>query len=193
MAARSPPRAARPGCATTLTIAAAFGCPFDRRGAGDRVARSSPPRLPGAARTRSRSPTRSASACPRQVADLVAGGRAAAPDAALRAHFHNTRNTGYANAFAAREAGVAVLDASGGGIGGCPFAPAATGNIATEDLAYLLNRPASDRRGRGGARRGRRWIGRQLDVTVPGQLGGATPSCRPPGRRRPLVPEPLRR
>jgi isopropylmalate/homocitrate/citramalate synthase len=53
-------------------------------------------------------------------------------------HFHNTRNTGFANAYAALETGVSVLDASVGGLGGCPFAPRATGNIATEDLAYLL-------------------------------------------------------
>ena len=53
-------------------------------------------------------------------------------------HFHNTRNTGYPNAVAALEAGATVLDASVGGLGGCPFAPRATGNIATEDLAYLL-------------------------------------------------------
>ena len=58
----------------------------------------------------------------------------------LRAHFHNTRNTGFANALAAYEAGVTALDASLGGIGGCPFAPSATGNIATEDLVYLLER-----------------------------------------------------
>jgi hydroxymethylglutaryl-CoA lyase/(R)-citramalyl-CoA lyase len=53
-------------------------------------------------------------------------------------HFHNTRNTGFANAYAALEAGVSMLDASVGGLGGCPFAPKATGNIATEDLVYLL-------------------------------------------------------
>jgi hydroxymethylglutaryl-CoA lyase len=58
----------------------------------------------------------------------------------LRCHFHNTRNTGLANALAAVEAGVRVLDSSLGGIGGCPFAPAATGNIPTEDLVYLLER-----------------------------------------------------
>ena len=54
-------------------------------------------------------------------------------------HFHNTRNTGYANAMAAVESGVTLLDASSGGTGGCPFAPRATGNIATEDLVYLLH------------------------------------------------------
>ena len=66
--------------------------------------------------------------------------RKAAPDARLRLHFHDTRRTGLANAYASVEAGVDVLDASCGGIGGCPFAPNATGNIATEDLVYMLNR-----------------------------------------------------
>ena len=66
--------------------------------------------------------------------------RAVAPDATLRLHFHDTRNTGLANAYAGVEAGVDVLDASCGGIGGCPFAPNATGNIATEDLVYMLER-----------------------------------------------------
>ena len=66
--------------------------------------------------------------------------RAVAPDARLRLHFHDTRNTGLANAAAAIEGGADVLDASCGGIGGCPFAPAATGNIATEDLVYMLER-----------------------------------------------------
>jgi isopropylmalate/homocitrate/citramalate synthase len=73
---------------------------------------------------------------PSQVRELVAGARGMG--AAVGAHFHNTRNTGYANAVAAVEEGVVSLDASVGGAGGCPFAPKATGNIATEDLAYLL-------------------------------------------------------
>ena len=62
------------------------------------------------------------------------------PGIPVRCHFHNTRNTGIANAMAAVEAGVTRLDASVGGIGGCPFAPAATGNVATEDLVYMLER-----------------------------------------------------
>jgi hydroxymethylglutaryl-CoA lyase len=74
------------------------------------------------------------------VTRKVEAARAAAPDAVLRLHFHDTRNTGLANAFAGIEAGVSVLDASVGGIGGCPFAPGATGNIATEDLVYMLER-----------------------------------------------------
>jgi hydroxymethylglutaryl-CoA lyase len=66
--------------------------------------------------------------------------REAAPGIRLRAHFHNTRGTGIANAWAAWQAGVPVLDSSLGGLGGCPFAPRATGNIATEDLVYTFER-----------------------------------------------------
>jgi len=70
--------------------------------------------------------------------------RNAAPDARLRMHFHNTRNTALANVFAAVEAGVDVIDASTGGIGGCPFAPKATGNVAAEDVVYMLHRGGYD-------------------------------------------------
>lgn len=77
---------------------------------------------------------------PWAVTRKVEAARKAAPDAVLRLHFHDTRNTGLANAYAGVEAGVDVLDASVGGIGGCPFAPGATGNIATEDLVYMLER-----------------------------------------------------
>jgi hydroxymethylglutaryl-CoA lyase len=77
---------------------------------------------------------------PWSVTKKVEAARKAVPDATLRLHFHDTRNTGLANAYAGVEAGVDVLDASVGGIGGCPFAPGATGNIATEDLVYMLER-----------------------------------------------------
>jgi hydroxymethylglutaryl-CoA lyase len=73
----------------------------------------------------------------RQVLDLM---RTESGDMRLRMHFHNTRNTAMANIYAAIEAGVDVIDASVGGIGGCPFAPAATGNVATEDVVYMLDR-----------------------------------------------------
>jgi len=75
---------------------------------------------------------------PVQVTQYCERFRAATPDTPFGFHFHNTRNTGYANAIAAVAGGASVLDASVGGIGGCPFAPNATGNIATEDLHYLL-------------------------------------------------------
>jgi isopropylmalate/homocitrate/citramalate synthase len=76
---------------------------------------------------------------PRQVHELVRGCAAAAGATPIGLHLHNTRNTGYANAVAGLEEGVALFDASVGGLGGCPFAPNATGNIATEDLVYLLD------------------------------------------------------
>jgi hydroxymethylglutaryl-CoA lyase len=97
--------------------------------------------------------------------------RKVAPDARIRMHFHNTRNTGFANVYASLEAGAAVIDASTGGIGGCPFAPDATGNIATEDLVYMLQR--------GGIDTGLdldkliqtgRWIGEKLGKPVPSAL-----------------------
>lgn len=75
---------------------------------------------------------------PRRVTDLVGRVRPAIGDLPLGAHFHNTRGAGLASAYAAVQAGVTRLDASAGGLGGCPFAPGATGNIATEDLVYLL-------------------------------------------------------
>jgi len=77
----------------------------------------------------------------RKTLDLV---RAQSGDMRLRMHFHNTRNTAMANIYAAVEAGVDVIDASVGGIGGCPFAPAATGNVATEDVVYMLERGGFD-------------------------------------------------
>src|SRR5690606_20870503 len=89
--------------------------------------------------------------------------------APLRCHFHNTRNTGYANALAAVDAGVSALDASSGGIGGCPFAPRATGNIATEDLQYLL--------GRSGVETGLRLA----DLMAPAELVGELIGKQPPG------------
>ena len=81
---------------------------------------------------------------PWAVTRKVEAARRAAPEATLRLHFHDTRNTGLANAYAGVEAGIDVLDASVGGVGGCPFAPGATGNIATEDLVYMLERAGFD-------------------------------------------------
>ena len=77
---------------------------------------------------------------PWSVTKKIGAAKAVAPAAVLRLHFHDTRNTGVANAYAGVEAGIDVLDASVGGIGGCPFAPGATGNVATEDRVYMLER-----------------------------------------------------
>ena len=123
----------------TVTIAAAFGCPFEGDVDPEVVARIARAAHADGAVEISIADTIGVGV-PAQVRDLVTRIRDAAPGISLRCHFHNTRNTGYANAFAAVEAGVESLDASTGGFGGCPFAPAATGNIATEDLLYGLHR-----------------------------------------------------
>jgi len=113
----------------TVTISVAFGCPFEGRVDPGVVAAI-------AERFASRAEIVLADtigvATPSQVRALVDRTRARG------AHLHNTRNTGYANAIAALDAGATLLDASCGGLGGCPYAPRATGNIATEDLVYLL-------------------------------------------------------
>lgn len=123
----------------TATISVAFGCPFDGEVSEDQVvaivreaAALGVPEIAIADTI--------GVADPWTVRKRIEAVRAAAPNARLRMHFHDTRNTGLANAFASVEAGVDVLDASVGGLGGCPFAPAATGNIGTEDLVYMLER-----------------------------------------------------
>jgi len=123
----------------TLTISVAFGCPFDGEVSQDQVvaiAREAAALDVGEIALGDTIGV----ADPWTVRARIEAVRAAAPDARLRMHFHDTRGTGLANAYASVEAGVTVLDASCGGLGGCPFAPAATGNIATEDLVYMLGR-----------------------------------------------------
>jgi hydroxymethylglutaryl-CoA lyase len=134
-------RARAAGLRTTVTVAASFGCPFEGEVAPERVAdvlarcvQAQPDEVALADTIGVGVP-----AGVRALADVAAD---VAPGIPLRWHFHNTRNTGYANAITAVERGAAALDSSAGGIGGCPFAPAATGNIATEDLLYLLDRSA---------------------------------------------------
>ncbi|MEN7342277.1 MAG: hydroxymethylglutaryl-CoA lyase [Pseudomonadota bacterium] len=122
-----------------VTLSAAFGCPFEGEVPAQRV-------IEVAEAVMAAEPCEIALAdsigvgVPTQVTSLVSAVRRVAPETPLRCHFHNTRNTGMANAMAAIQAGVAALDSSIGGIGGCPFAPAATGNIPTDDLVYMLER-----------------------------------------------------
>lgn len=134
------PLAAAAGVRTTVTLSTSFGCPFDGEvpvsRTVDLVARCAAIGVDEIALADT-----IGVGVPADVTRRVAAARDAVGDGvALRAHFHNTRNTGYANAFAAIAAGATALDASLGGIGGCPFAPRATGNIATEDLAFMLER-----------------------------------------------------
>ena len=112
----------------TLTISVAFGCPFEGR-VDPGVVADLAERFASAEIVLADT---IGVATPRQVGALAERTRARG------VHLHNTRNTGYANAVAALEAGAALFDASCGGLGGCPYAPRATGNIATEDLVYLL-------------------------------------------------------
>jgi hydroxymethylglutaryl-CoA lyase len=162
------------GRAVCVTLAAAFGCPFSGEVPVERVAA-----LAAAVAVDGVSEVALADTIgvgvPADVRARVAAVRAAVPGhVRLRAHFHNTRNSGYANALAAIESGVDVLDASTGGIGGCPFAPAATGNIATEDLAYLLDRSGLPT-GLDLATLSETavWVGEQLGAPVPGLLSRA--------------------
>ena len=128
------------GLFTTITLATSFGCPFEGEVDPARVAEFARRCADSGVQELCLADTVGVGA-PSQVVDLTARTRDVVGDAMrLRFHFHNTRNTGFANAYAAVLEGVDVLDASAGGIGGCPFAPKATGNIATDDLVYMLER-----------------------------------------------------
>ena len=129
-------RAKADGTRVTVTIGTAFGCPFEGAVDPGHVAALAG-RVAGAGADEIVVADTVGVGVPRQVRDLVA--RIEPFGVPIGIHLHNTRNNGFANAFAALESGVTVFDASVGGIGGCPFAPRATGNIATEDLVYLLH------------------------------------------------------
>jgi len=135
-AARIVVRGRESGIRTAVTLSVAFGCPFEGRveparvlELAERLAKLGPDTILLADTI--------GVAVPGEVRRLIT--RTVELGVPVGGHFHNTRNTGYANAVAALEAGAKVLDASVGGLGGCPFAPKATGNIATEDLVYLLH------------------------------------------------------
>ena len=163
------------GVPAGMTIAAAFGCPFEGE---------TPPGLVAEIARRAHAAGAFEVALadtigvgvPAQVRDLTRRMREAAPGTPVRFHFHNTRNTGYANALTAVDEGVTTLDASTGGFGGCPFAPAATGNIATEDLLYALHRSGIDTGidMEAVAETGI-WLGELLDKPTPALLGRAGP------------------
>ena len=169
------------GMRASVTLAASFGCPYEGEvpldrlvGVATAVAAGRPHEIAIADSI--------GVAVPTDVRERVDAVGAVAGGAVLRCHFHNTRNTGLANAVAAVEAGVRVLDASLGGIGGCPFAPNATGNIPTEDLVYLLERMGYDTGVDLGALVSNiAWLEATLGHTVPGLVGkaGVFPAVRP--------------
>jgi hydroxymethylglutaryl-CoA lyase len=158
------------GIRAQLTVSAVCGCPFEGEVALSRV-------LDIVARAAEAEPCEIALAdtigvgVPSQVAEIFGRVRELVPGLSLRGHFHNTRNTGLANAYAALQEGASTLDASCGGLGGCPFAPAATGNIATEDLVYMLNRSgiATDVSLQSLIETGH-WLQEQLGRTLPGAV-----------------------
>lgn len=120
-----------------ITIATAFGCPFEGRVAIDRVVEMAKRAADVVPREIALADTIGVGA-PAQVAEMVGRVRDAVGGLPVRVHFHNTRGTGIANVWAAVQEGAAVVDASLGGLGGCPFAPGAAGNVATEDVVYML-------------------------------------------------------
>jgi isopropylmalate/homocitrate/citramalate synthase len=155
----------------TVTLSVAFGCPFEGPVPAERVLNvvehlmAVPPDEICLADT-------IGVGVPSQVKELVGGARRLG--ATVGAHFHNTRNTGYANAVAALEEGAVSLDASIGGAGGCPFAPKATGNIATEDLAYLLRGLGVDTGLNLDALiQTSQWLSAQLGTELPGMVARA--------------------
>ena len=131
------------GRSAQVTVSTAFGCPFDGEVPEQRV-------LDIAARLTEANPSEIALAdtigvgTPGQVSSMVSKVAEIIAPIPVRVHFHNTRNMAIANVWAAIAAGARVIDSSIGGIGGCPFAPNATGNVATEDVVYLLNRSGID-------------------------------------------------
>ena len=132
------------GMSAQITISAAFGCPFEGEVKADTV-------LAIAEELAAEDPAEIALAdtigvgVPEQATELFSRlGELLGGKIPMRCHFHNTRGTGIANAWAAYEAGVRSFDASLGGLGGCPFAPKATGNIATEELIYLMDKSGVD-------------------------------------------------
>jgi len=137
------PVVADAGLPLSATISVAFGDPFDGEVPIDRVAELARRAEAAGVQEIALGDTIGV-ANPWDVAERLDAVRKAAPNVRLRVHFHNTRNTALANILAAIEAGVDIIDASCGGLGGCPFAPNATGNVPTEDVIYMLERAGID-------------------------------------------------
>jgi hydroxymethylglutaryl-CoA lyase len=167
------PLAKAAGIRAQVTISVSFGCPFEGEVPASRVVEIARRLAEGEPREIAIADTIGV-AVPTQVTSLIEQLTPALNGVPLRCHFHNTRNTAVANAYAAVMAGVNTLDASVGGIGGCPFAPNATGNVATEDLLYMLSRSGFET----GIDLGRmietaRWLQEQRGKTVPSMVSKA--------------------
>lgn len=161
------------GRSVQATISVAFGCPFDGEIAPSRVAEivrkvaAAGPREIAIADT-------IGVGVPNQVKAVMAAVKAAAPGMPIRLHFHDTRNTAVANAWAGVEAGATTIDASIAGIGGCPFAPNATGNVATEDVHYMLQRSGVETGLKlDGLIETAKWLSVKMGRTLPGLVSRA--------------------
>ena len=151
-----------------VTIGAAFGCPFEGEVPISRLMQVVEAVMEAGPHELALADTIGV-ATPVDIEQRVSKIREAYPDIPIRLHLHNTRNTGFANAWAGIQAGVRALDSSFGGVGGCPFAPRATGNIATEDLVYMLERSGvSTGVSLDKAVEAAEWLEAQLGKTVPG-------------------------
>lgn len=161
------------GLTAQVTIAASFGCPFEGEVNPDRVVAMAK-KLVEAGPVEIALADTIGVADPLHVERLVGLVKAAVAPLPVRVHFHNTRGTGLANVWAAIGAGASVIDASLGGLGGCPFAKGAAGNVATEDVAYMLSRA-------GIATgldlelliEGSRWLGGIMEKPMPSMVGRA--------------------
>jgi len=161
------------GRSAQATISVAFGCPFDGEVSASRVAEIAR-RLAAAGPREIALGDTIGVAVPNQVKAVVAAAKVAAPGIPIRLHFHDTRNTAVANAWAGVEMGAATLDASIAGIGGCPFAPNATGNVATEDLQYMLQRSGVETGLRlDGLIDAAKWLSSKMGRTLPGLVSRA--------------------
>ena len=161
------------GLTGQATISAAFGCPFEGEVAEDRVAAM-------AEALAEAGPVEIALADtigvgdPAQVARMVRRIGAIIAPIPVRVHFHNTRNTGLANVWAAVEAGASIVDASLGGLGGCPFAPGAAGNVPSEDVIYMLERAGiATSMNLEKMIRASRWLSEIMDRKLPGMVAHA--------------------
>ena len=126
------------GASAEVIIATSFGCPFEGDVPPERVA-SIVDKVVADGADRVAFGDTTGMATPRRVVDVISAVRERHPDLPLLCHFHNTRGTGLANIMAAMELGITEFDASVGGLGGCPYAPGATGNVATEEVVHMLH------------------------------------------------------
>ncbi len=166
------PRARAAGLPVSVTLSASFGCPYEGEVDVSRLVDVAT-QVAAAGIDELAIADTIGVAVPLDVHRRLSAVRDAV-DVPLRVHVHNTRNTGYASALAAADAGVAVLDASLGGIGGCPFAPRATGNIATEDLVFALERSGYDTGlDLDALCRASDWLGERLGRPTPGLVAKA--------------------